>query len=49
MAAGGSSVEEDAFGGGFGSLHSMLQWAIGNSDPEKLKKKEADVQEIVCR
>jgi len=48
-AAGGSSVEEDNIDGGFGSLHSMLQWAIGNSDPEKLKKEEADVQEIVCR
>jgi len=48
-AAGGSLVEEDNIDGGFGSLHSMLQWAIGNSDPEKLKKEEADVQEIVCR
>ena len=35
-AAGGSSVEEDAFGGGFGSLHSMLQWAIGTGIPNPL-------------
>ena len=27
-AAGGSSVEEDAFGGGFGSLHSMLHLVV---------------------
>jgi len=31
----------------FGSLDNMLQWAIGNSDPEKLKEEEADVQ-ISC-
>lgn len=28
-AGGGGSVEEDEFEGGFGSLDSMLQWAIG--------------------
>ncbi|KAJ1290380.1 hypothetical protein BS78_02G238600 [Paspalum vaginatum] len=42
----GGSVEEDEFAGGFGSLDSMLQWAIGNSDPEKLKEKAADVQKL---
>jgi len=40
------SVEEDEFAGGFGSLDSMLQWAIGNSDPEKLKEEAADVQKL---
>ncbi|PUZ71499.1 hypothetical protein GQ55_2G318300 [Panicum hallii var. hallii] len=44
--AGGGSVEEDEFAGGFGSLDSMLQWAIGNSDPEKLKEEAADVQKL---
>ncbi|WVZ65532.1 hypothetical protein U9M48_014880, partial [Paspalum notatum var. saurae] len=45
-AGGGGSVEEDEFAGGFGSLDSMLQWAIGNSDPEKLKEEAADVQKL---
>ncbi|CAL5087394.1 unnamed protein product [Urochloa decumbens] len=44
--AGGGSVEDDEFAGGFGSLDSMLQWAIGNSDPEKLKEEAADVQKL---
>ncbi|XP_039795885.1 hsp70 nucleotide exchange factor FES1-like [Panicum virgatum] len=44
--AGGGLVEEDEFAGGFGSLDSMLQWAIGNSDPEKLKEEAADVQKL---
>ncbi|CAN6218329.1 unnamed protein product [Urochloa humidicola] len=44
--AGGGSVEEDEFAGGFGSLDSMLQWAIGNSDPKKLKEEAADVQKL---
>ncbi|KAL6845944.1 hypothetical protein ACP4OV_023392 [Aristida adscensionis] len=43
---GGATVVEDEFDGGFGSLDSMLQWAIGNSDPEKLKEKAADVQKL---
>ncbi|KAJ3688645.1 hypothetical protein LUZ61_017809 [Rhynchospora tenuis] len=35
------SLEEggDEFTGGFSTLDSMLQWAIGHSDPEKLKEK----------
>ncbi|OEL29197.1 hypothetical protein BAE44_0009785 [Dichanthelium oligosanthes] len=45
-AGGGGSVEEDEFAGGFGSLDSMLQWAIGNSDPEKLKAEAADAQKL---
>jgi nucleotide exchange factor SIL1 len=32
-AAGGGSVVEDDFAGGFGSLDSMLQWAIGTGIP----------------
>ncbi|KAF8701088.1 hypothetical protein HU200_033739 [Digitaria exilis] len=44
--AGGGLVEEDEFAGGFGSLDSMLQWAIGNSDPEKLKEEASDVQKL---
>ncbi|KAK3130521.1 hypothetical protein QOZ80_6BG0494580 [Eleusine coracana subsp. coracana] len=40
------SVVEDEFAGGFGSLDSMLQWAIGNSDPEKLKEEAAGVQKL---
>ncbi|KAL6601256.1 hypothetical protein ACP70R_044476 [Stipagrostis hirtigluma subsp. patula] len=42
----GGPVVGDEFEGGFGSLDSMLQWAIGNSDPEKLKEKAADVQKL---
>ncbi|XP_062199743.1 hsp70 nucleotide exchange factor FES1-like [Phragmites australis] len=45
-AGGSASVVEDEFEGGFGSLDSMLQWAIGNSDPEKLKEKAADVEKL---
>jgi nucleotide exchange factor SIL1 len=33
-AGGGGSVEEDEFAGGFGSLDSMLQWAIGTENPK---------------
>ena len=38
-AAGGSSVEEDAFGGGFGSLHSMLHLAVrlGNAAAARIR------------
>ncbi|XP_006660832.1 hsp70 nucleotide exchange factor FES1 [Oryza brachyantha] len=43
---GGGSVVEDEFAGGFGSLDSMLQWAIGNSDPEKLKEQAEGVQKL---
>ncbi|XP_042401890.1 hsp70 nucleotide exchange factor FES1-like isoform X1 [Zingiber officinale] len=35
---------EDEISGGFSSLEGMLQWAIGHSDPEKLKEKAKDVQ-----
>uniref|UniRef100_A0ACD5XUC8 Uncharacterized protein n=1 Tax=Avena sativa TaxID=4498 RepID=A0ACD5XUC8_AVESA len=45
-ASGGGSVVEDDFAGGFGSLDSMLQWAIGNSDPGKLKEEAEDVQTL---
>ncbi|EAZ09731.1 hypothetical protein OsI_32019 [Oryza sativa Indica Group] len=43
---GGGSVVEDEFAGGFGSLDSMLQWAIGNSDPDKLKEQAEGVQKL---
>ncbi|URD81605.1 Nucleotide exchange factor Fes1 [Musa troglodytarum] len=38
--------EIDGFAGGFSSLDGMLQWAIGHSDPEKLKEKAMDVQRL---
>ncbi|XP_072991990.1 hsp70 nucleotide exchange factor FES1 [Typha latifolia] len=38
--------EADELSGGFSSLDSMLQWAIGHSDPEKLKEKASDVQKL---
>ncbi|OAY80467.1 Hsp70 nucleotide exchange factor FES1 [Ananas comosus] len=44
-----SAVEDDAsdeFAGGFSSLDSMLQWAIGHSDPVKLKEKADDIQKL---
>ncbi|MQM02249.1 hypothetical protein Taro_035003 [Colocasia esculenta] len=34
------------FAGGFSSLDGMLQWAIGHSDPAKLKEKASDVQHM---
>ncbi|XP_074559346.1 hsp70 nucleotide exchange factor FES1 isoform X2 [Curcuma longa] len=37
---------EDDITGGFSSLEGMLQWAIGHSDPEKLKEKAKDVQRL---
>uniref|UniRef100_A0A453LAH6 Uncharacterized protein n=1 Tax=Aegilops tauschii subsp. strangulata TaxID=200361 RepID=A0A453LAH6_AEGTS len=45
-AVGVGLVVEDDFAGGFGSLDSMLQWAIGNSDPGRLKEEAADVQKL---
>ncbi|KAK9276392.1 hypothetical protein L1049_005925 [Liquidambar formosana] len=36
----------DDFDGGFSSLDGMLQWAIGHSDPEKLKETAQDVQRL---
>lgn len=38
--------DSDEFAGGFSSLDSMLQWAIGHSDPEKLKEKAKDIQRL---
>lgn len=40
--------EEDYFDdeGGFPSLDGMLQWAIGHSDPSKLKQASQDVQHL---
>ncbi|ONK72142.1 uncharacterized protein A4U43_C04F16220 [Asparagus officinalis] len=38
--------DSDELAGGFSSLDSMLQWAIGHSDPEKLKEKANDVQRL---
>ncbi|KAF5746346.1 hsp70 nucleotide exchange factor FES1 isoform X2 [Tripterygium wilfordii] len=32
--------------GGFSSLDGMLQWAIGHSDPEKLKERAQDAQRL---
>ncbi|PKU76190.1 hsp70 nucleotide exchange factor FES1 [Dendrobium catenatum] len=43
------AVDGDAsgeFAGGFSSLEGMLQWAIGHSDPEKLKDKANDAQRL---
>ncbi|KAK4779592.1 hypothetical protein SAY87_015698 [Trapa incisa] len=36
----------DGIDGGFSSLDGMLQWAIGHSDPEKLKETAQDVQRM---
>lgn len=38
--------EHDEFEGGFPSLDGMLQWAIGHSDPAKLKETADDVQRL---
>ncbi|KAI3409712.1 Fes1 domain-containing protein [Psidium guajava] len=38
--------EQDGLDGGFSSLDGMLQWAIGHSDPEKLKETAQDVQRM---
>ncbi|KAJ8645871.1 hypothetical protein MRB53_007619 [Persea americana] len=38
--------EHDEFEGGFSSLDGMLQWAIGHSDPAKLKEAADDVQRL---
>ncbi|XP_048318693.1 uncharacterized protein LOC107431822 isoform X2 [Ziziphus jujuba] len=39
------SVDHDDFDGGFSSLDGMLQWAIGHSDPAKLKETAKKVQQ----
>ncbi|KAF2288439.1 hypothetical protein GH714_007496 [Hevea brasiliensis] len=38
--------DHDEVDGGFSSLDGMLQWAIGHSDPEKLKETAQDVQRL---
>lgn len=38
--------DADGFDGGFSSLDSMLQWAIGHSNPEKLKETAQDVKQL---
>ncbi|XP_010909422.1 uncharacterized protein [Elaeis guineensis] len=38
--------ENDEFAGGFSSLDGMLEWAIGHSDPVKLKEKANDIQKL---
>ncbi|KDP23223.1 hypothetical protein JCGZ_23056 [Jatropha curcas] len=38
--------DPDGLDGGFSSLDGMLQWAIGHSDPEKLKENAQDVQRL---
>ncbi|XP_022874800.1 hsp70 nucleotide exchange factor FES1 [Olea europaea var. sylvestris] len=42
----GDNQEEHQLDGGFSSLEGMLQWAIGHSDPAKLKEAAADVQRL---
>ncbi|KAI9157747.1 hypothetical protein LWI28_027332 [Acer negundo] len=37
---------DDELDGGFSSLDGMLQWAIGHSDPVKLKETAQDVQRL---
>ncbi|KAF6163759.1 hypothetical protein GIB67_012118 [Kingdonia uniflora] len=37
-------INEEELDGGFSTLDGMLQWAIGNSNPEKLKETAKDVQ-----
>ncbi|VFQ87611.1 unnamed protein product [Cuscuta campestris] len=37
---------EEEFFGGFSDLEGMLQWAIGHSDPAKLKEAAQDVQKL---
>ncbi|KAG6653732.1 hsp70 nucleotide exchange factor FES1 [Carya illinoinensis] len=40
------AVANDDSDGGFSSLEGMLQWAIGHSDPAKLKKASEDVKRL---
>ncbi|KAM7269003.1 hypothetical protein ACFE04_024500 [Oxalis oulophora] len=40
----GDDFNDDEMDGGFSSLDSMLQWAIGHSDPSKLKETAQDVK-----
>ncbi|CAN6464579.1 unnamed protein product [Victoria cruziana] len=41
-----AAVEPDEMEGGFSSVESMLQWAIGNSDPAKLREAAQDVKHL---
>ncbi|CAA7396046.1 unnamed protein product [Spirodela intermedia] len=41
-----NAIGDDDVDGGFSSLDGMLQWAIGNSDPIRLKEKANDVQRM---
>ncbi|GMI98114.1 hypothetical protein like AT3G51980 [Hibiscus trionum] len=41
-----STATADDIDGGFSSLDGMLQWAIGHSDPAKLKEKARDVNRL---
>ncbi|KAG8477178.1 hypothetical protein CXB51_030309 [Gossypium anomalum] len=41
-----SAAAADDVDGGFSSLEGMLQWAIGHSDPAKLKESAQDVQRL---
>ncbi|PIN01549.1 Armadillo/beta-catenin-like repeat-containing protein [Handroanthus impetiginosus] len=46
---GGPTAHEDAehnLDGGFSSLDGMLQWAIGHSDPAKLKEATLEIQRL---
>ncbi|GAV77412.1 Fes1 domain-containing protein [Cephalotus follicularis] len=51
-----TDVDRDEIDGGFSSLDGMLQWAIGHSDPQKLretaedlKKRQVELQELMER
>ncbi|CAA6659713.1 unnamed protein product [Spirodela intermedia] len=41
-----NAIGDDDVDGAFSSLDGMLQWAIGNSDPIRLKEKANDVQRM---
>lgn len=42
----GSTAVLEELDGGFSSLDGMLQWAIGHSDPKKLKETAENVQQL---
>ncbi|GLJ46992.1 hypothetical protein SUGI_0991850 [Cryptomeria japonica] len=41
-----NTVQEEFMDGGFPSLDSMLQWAVGHSDPEKLRGAAEETQRL---
>ncbi|KAJ8759938.1 hypothetical protein K2173_010084 [Erythroxylum novogranatense] len=41
-----SAADHEGLDGGFSSLDGMLQWAIGHSDPAKLKETAQDMQRL---